>query len=61
MRRTRFQGPTEKKMNMNVRVLRPAENLFHECMGELRRRRLRIGGRRYGGTMEREVRESLMK
>ena len=61
MRRIGFQGPTEKKMNEDVRVLRPAENLVHECMGELRRRRLRIVGRRYGGTMEREARESLIK
>jgi hypothetical protein len=38
MRRTGFQGPTEKKMNENVKVLRPAENLVHQCMGELRRR-----------------------
>ena len=53
MQRTGFQGPTEKKMNENVR---PAENLVHECMGELRRRRPRIGGSRYGGTMGKEAR-----
>ena len=61
MRRTGFQGPTEKKVNEDMRVLRPAEDLVHECMGELRCRRLRIGGSRYGGTMGREARESSIK
>ena len=56
MQRTRFLGPAEKKMNKDMGEPRPAENLLHECRGELRRRRPRLGGSRYGGTIGKEAR-----